>query len=69
MMKTRELSLTRVLLVYAAGVAAGVQGALYLFDTFDDGVADGKSGAIGLVFLALGLAFIFRSFRKPGGAR
>lgn len=65
MRKTRELTLGRVLLVYAAGIVAGVQGGLYLFDVYDDRVADWRSGAIALAFVAAGLAIIALSFRRP----
>ncbi len=68
-MKRREVSLGRVLLIYAAGIVAGVQGALYLFDSFDDGVSDWRSGAIALVFLALGVAIIFRTFLASRSTR
>ncbi len=61
---TTQLSLRRVLAIYVAGLAAGVQGALYLYDRYDDGVADWRTGAIALAFVALGLAFIVRTFRK-----
>jgi SNF family Na+-dependent transporter len=64
----RDLSLLRVLLIYVLGVLAGVQCALYLFDTFDDGVSEPLSGAIGLLFLLLGVALIARTFRRPAGA-
>jgi hypothetical protein len=70
MMRLRaELSLARVLAIYVAGAIAGAQIALYLFDLYDDGIADVRSLLIGLVFLALGLIFALRSFRaaRRGG--
>jgi hypothetical protein len=36
----REVSLGRMLGVYALGLITGTQGALYLYDTFDDGVSE-----------------------------
>ena len=63
-MRRQELSAGRVLLIYVAGVIAGVQGGLYLFDVYDDGVADWRSGLIALAFVAAGLALIARSFRR-----
>ncbi len=51
-----------------AWLAAGIQIALYAFDRFDDGVADARSGMIGLAFVAVGvgvIAFLFRS-REQG---
>jgi hypothetical protein len=64
MQRKRELTLWRVLLIYLAGIFAGVQGALYLFDVYDDGVADWRSGAIALVLVAAGLATIALTFRR-----
>lgn len=63
------MSAGSVVAIYALGLAAGIQVALYLFDRFDDGVADARSGIIGLAFVLLGLgaiAFLFRS-RPPTG--
>lgn len=63
-MKRRELSVGSVVAVYALGLAAGIQVALYAFDRFDDGVANARSGLIGLAFVVVGLAaiaFLFRS--------
>lgn len=67
-MRTRELSVGRVLLVYLAGLIAGVQGALYLYDTFDDGVSEPLSGMIALAFAAAGLGFVAWCFRGRRGA-
>ena len=69
MRRTRELALGRVLLIYLAGIVAGVQGALYLFDVYDDGVADWRSGAIALAFVAAGLAAIALTFRRRASPR
>jgi hypothetical protein len=60
----RDLSLARVALIYVLGLLAGVQFALYLFDTFDDGVSEPLSGAIGVLFLLVGVAVIARTFRR-----
>jgi hypothetical protein len=65
--RRRELSVGRVLAVLAVGFVAGVQVALYLFDYYDDRVADPVSGLIGVAMLAAGLAFVaftFRDLRK-----
>ncbi|HSU17030.1 hypothetical protein [Longimicrobium sp.] len=64
MQRRSELTAGRVLAIYLAGIAAGVQGGLYLFDVFDDGVADWRSGLIALAFIAAGLAFIAHTFRR-----
>lgn len=63
-MQPRELSIWRVLLIYLLGLLAGVQGALYLYDTFDDGVSEPLSGGIALVFVAVGLGAIAWSYRR-----
>lgn len=63
-MKRRELSIASVVIVYVLGGVAGVQLALYAYDRLDDGVADARSGIIGLALLAIGLitiAYLFRS--------
>ena len=59
-----EHTLIRVLSIYAAGLCAGMQIALYLFDVYDDGTADIRSLLIGLVFFALGLFFALWRFLK-----
>jgi len=64
MQRTRSIGIWRALAIYGSGLVAGVQSALYLFDLSDDGVADWRSGAIALVFIALGLALITRTFRS-----
>lgn len=58
-----QLSLARVLLIYTLGLLAGVQGALYLYDTYDDGVSEPLSGWITRGFVALGLGVVAWSFR------
>ena len=50
-----DLSILRVLAVWASGLLAGVQVALYLFDLYDDGIADVRSAWIGVGFVAAGL--------------
>ena len=69
MRRRAELSLARVLAIFVAGVIAGVQIALYLFDLYDDGIADFRSFLIGLILLVSGLIFALRSFRPPGNLR
>jgi hypothetical protein len=59
-----HLSFIRVLGIYAAGVLAGIQLALYLFDYYDDGVADLRSAAIAAILLAVGVSFVLWSFRR-----
>ena len=59
-----EHTLIRVLSIYAAGLCAGMQVALYLFDVYDDGTADVRSLLIGLLFFALGLVFALWQFLR-----
>ena len=66
MRRTIEASLARVLGVYALGVLGGVQVALYLFDRFDDGVADALSGVIGAGIVAVGLVVALWPFVRRG---
>jgi hypothetical protein len=68
MAATRTLTLGRVLLVWLAGLLAGIQAALYLFDLYDDGVADWHSGAIAVALAAAGLGFVAWTFRRPNAA-
>ena len=67
MMPKRELGLGRVLVIYLAGLVAGVQLALYLFDRYDDGVADARSLWIALAMIALGIGFVAWTFRGRRG--
>jgi hypothetical protein len=64
---TRQLSLGRVVAIHAMGIVAGAQGALYIYDTVDDGVSEPLSGLIALAFLAAGIALIAATFRRPRG--
>lgn len=50
-----RISLGRTVLVYALGLVAGIQCALYLFDLYDDGVASPLTGAIGSVLVMIGI--------------
>ena len=64
-----EHSLLGTLLIYLLGVLAGVQTALYLFDYFDDGVAEPLSGWIGVGFLAAGLTVVLLPFVRARRSR
>jgi hypothetical protein len=58
------MSIRRALAIWILGLIAGIQVALFLFDLYDDGVADWKSCVIGLVFIAAGLLFVTATFRR-----
>ena len=64
-----EIGLLRALVFFLAGVIAGVQIALYLFDLYDDGVGDARSGLIGVALLIVGAGFVMWSYRSSGGKR
>lgn len=56
--------MARGLVILALGFVSGMQTALYLYDYFDDGVADVRSLLIGLGMLAVSVWFAIRSFRS-----
>lgn len=66
-MRRREISLGKVLLIYLFGLMAGVQAALFLFDLFDDGVAEPLSGGIALAMVAAAVGFVAWTYRRPAG--
>lgn len=63
MRRTATLGIGRVLLAIVIAFAAGVQLSLYLWDVYDDRVADPLSAAIGVVMLGVALFVGLRPFR------
>ncbi|HEY0809534.1 MAG TPA: hypothetical protein VGD49_05195 [Longimicrobiales bacterium] len=59
----REIALWRVVVIYLLGVFTGVQGALYMYDTWDDGVSSPWSGLIATAFLVASVSIIIATFR------
>jgi len=59
----REIALWRVVIIYLLGVFTGVQAALYLYDTWDDGVSSPWSGVIAAAFLVASVSIIIATFR------
>lgn len=57
------MTMRRAFGILALGVVSGIQIALYLYDYYDDGVADIRSLLIGLGMLVLSVWFTIRSFR------
>lgn len=62
--KLQPLSLFRALAIYVLGLVSGIQIALYLYDYYDDGIAELESLLIGLAMAVLSICFILYSFRK-----
>ena len=59
------IKLWRTLVVYVLGLVAGIQCALYLFDRYDDGVAEPLSAGIGGVMVAIGIVVAVWPYRGP----
>jgi hypothetical protein len=62
--KSKPLSIYRAMGFLALGVISGIQIALYMYDYYDDGVADVKSLLIGIVILIASVSFVLYSFRR-----
>lgn len=61
---SKELTIPRVFTIYTFGLITGIQIALYMYDFYDDGIADFKSLLIGIVMFVLSIVFILYSFRN-----
>ena len=59
----REISVWRVVVIYLLGVLTGVQVALYMYDTWDDGTSSPLSGVIAAAFLVASVSLIIATFR------
>lgn len=59
----RPLSIGRVLLIFLFGLICGIQAALYLYDLYDDGIADIRSALIAVGMMGASLGFIVYTFR------
>ena len=62
--KTQAISLLRAIGFLLVGVVCGIQLALYLYDYYEDGVAELTSLLIGLGMVALATGWVLFSFRK-----
>lgn len=60
--KSTNISLARAIVILILGVITGIQLALYLYDYYDDGVAELLSLFIGVGMLLLALGFVFFTF-------
>ncbi len=63
MKKSKKLTLLRVFVIFILGLISGIQVALYLYDYYDDGIADYKSLLIGIIMVVLSVGFIIFTFR------
>ena len=60
----RDISLARTLAIYGLGLVTGIQAAIYLWDTWDDGISEPTSGLIALALLIISIAVIILTFRR-----
>lgn len=59
----KHISIGQVLTIFALGLVCGIQAALYLYDLYDDGIADGRSALIAVLLIVLGLGYVLFVFR------
>ena len=67
--RTRQISVFRAIGFLTLGVISGIQIALYMYDYYDDGIADVKSLLIGIGMLLASTSFVLNSFRRKGQGR
>lgn len=61
---SKQITLLRVTGIFLLGLISGIQIALYLYDYYDDGIADYKSLLIGIAMGIFSIGFILISFRE-----
>lgn len=62
--KSKQLTIFRVFGIFLLGLISGIQVALYMYDYYDDGIADYRSLLIGVAMIFLSIAFILYTFRR-----
>lgn len=62
--KSKEITILRTFGIFFLGIISGIQVALYLYDYYDDGIADYKSLLIGIAMVLLSLGFILYTYRS-----
>lgn len=67
--KSKNITLLRAAGIFLLGLITGIQIALYLYDYYDNGIADYKSLLIGILLLVLSLGFILYTFRKDNSSK
>ncbi|MEX0723030.1 MAG: hypothetical protein WD053_04100 [Gracilimonas sp.] len=65
MVRSKKITLLRVIGIFLFGLVSGIQVALYLYDYYDDGIADPLSLFIGIGMIILSIGFILFTFRDP----
>lgn len=66
--KSKQMSLSRVLGIFVLGLVSGAQIALYLYDYYDDGIADSNSLLIGIGMIGVSLGFVLYAFAYKRGS-
>jgi len=61
----KQLSILRAICFVMLGCISGMQIALYMYDYYDDGIADVRSLGIGIVMLLASFGIVLWSFRSP----
>ena len=60
--KSKKVTILRASGIFILGLISGIQLALYMYDYYDDGIADYKSLLIGIVMIVLSLGFILYTY-------
>lgn len=62
--RSKKIRLRRVFVIFLFGLISGIQIALYMYDYYDDGIADYKSLLIGILMVILSFGFILYTFKS-----
>ncbi len=62
--KSKTVTFLRTSGIFLLGLISGIQIALYMYDYYDDGIADYKSLLIGIAMVLLSLGFILYTYRS-----
>ncbi|MAV25122.1 MAG: hypothetical protein CMQ05_03250 [Gammaproteobacteria bacterium] len=60
----KPITLIRATTILFLGIVCGIQLGLYMFDYYDDGIAEFQSLVIGLIMVLCALAFVVLQFRS-----
>lgn len=64
MRSSKKITLRRVFGIFFLGLISGIQVALYMYDYYDDGIAELLSLFIGIALVILSIGYILYSFRS-----